>query len=305
MNQVGHTIKMILVATALLVAMTSSAAMGDIFSRESFTLGTTTLPYRCAEVCHDGNPVALVLYLHGGSSRGNDNEAQLNEAAVGIIYQYLVDHNIAATFIVPQCPAGGGWTGTLRRVVNELLKSRVNAGDIDDRRIYVMGGSMGGTGTWCQLSYFPDFYAAAMPVAGNPTGMDTASVATTPVYTVMGTADNIMSIDIVEEFQTEVIAAGGTFILDVETGWTHQNTCEQSYTDARLGWLFSQIRGSDSTLVGDVNNDGKVNVSDVTKLINMILGVVPMSQTRADVNADGKVNVSDITALINIILGIL
>ena len=55
---------------------------------------------------------------------------------------------------------------------------------------------------------------------------------------------------------------------------------------------------------GDVNGDGKVNVSDVTALINMILGITTTDQTRADVNGDGKVNVSDVTALINLILGI-
>ena len=55
---------------------------------------------------------------------------------------------------------------------------------------------------------------------------------------------------------------------------------------------------------GDVNGDGRVNVSDVTMLINMILGIVPMDQNAADVNGDGRVNVSDITAIINIILGI-
>ena len=55
---------------------------------------------------------------------------------------------------------------------------------------------------------------------------------------------------------------------------------------------------------GDVNGDGKVNVSDVSTLINMILGITPMDETRADVNGDTKVNVSDVTALINIILGI-
>lgn len=55
---------------------------------------------------------------------------------------------------------------------------------------------------------------------------------------------------------------------------------------------------------GDVNGDGKVNVSDVTTLVNMILGVIPKDEEHADVNGDGKVNVSDVTALINIILGI-
>ena len=55
-------------------------------------------------------------------------------------------------------------------------------------------------------------------------------------------------------------------------------------------------------LRGDVNGDGKVNVSDVTALINMILGVILKDEARADINGDGKVNVSDVTALINIIL---
>ena len=53
---------------------------------------------------------------------------------------------------------------------------------------------------------------------------------------------------------------------------------------------------------GDVNGDGKVNVSDVTALINMILGVIPKDTTRGDINGDGNVNVSDVTALVNIIL---
>lgn len=68
--------------------------------------------------------------------------------------------------------------------------------------------------------------------------------------------------------------------------------------------ITAQYQGGVETLPGDVNDDGKVNVSDVTTLINMILGLQTMDQTRADVNGDGKVNVSDVTTLINIILGI-
>ena len=64
------------------------------------------------------------------------------------------------------------------------------------------------------------------------------------------------------------------------------------------------ISGNPTFLRGDVNGDGKVNVSDVTALINMILGITPMNQARGDVNGDSRVNVSDVTALINIILGI-
>lgn len=53
---------------------------------------------------------------------------------------------------------------------------------------------------------------------------------------------------------------------------------------------------------GDVNRDRRVNVSDITSLVNMILGLIPMDLDAADVDGSGRVNVSDVTALINIIL---
>lgn len=51
-----------------------------------------------------------------------------------------------------------------------------------------------------------------------------------------------------------------------------------------------------------INLDGKVNVTDVTTLVNMIHNGETANLELADINADGKVNVSDITALVNIIL---
>ena len=59
--------------------------------------------------------------------------------------------------------------------------------------------------------------------------------------------------------------------------------------------------GKGGGLRGDVNGDGKVNISDVTALINLLLaGNTPPST--ADCNQDGKVNISDVTALINYLL---
>ena len=55
-------------------------------------------------------------------------------------------------------------------------------------------------------------------------------------------------------------------------------------------------------LTGDVNKDGIVNVSDVTELINMILGSATPDAAVGDLNGDGTINVSDVTELINIIL---
>ena len=97
----------------------------------------------------------------------------------------------------------------------------------------------------------------------------------------------------------------------MEDGTTYYARVKMSYLDEQnvtrstdYGDIISFTYKAEHALAGDVNGDGRVNVSDVSTLINMILGLEAMNQERADVNGDGRVNVSDVTALINIILGI-
>lgn len=56
-------------------------------------------------------------------------------------------------------------------------------------------------------------------------------------------------------------------------------------------------------LRGDINNDGEVDISDVTELINGVLhGLLDPSHAAADVNGDGIVDITDVTLLINCVL---
>lgn len=65
----------------------------------------------------------------------------------------------------------------------------------------------------------------------------------------------------------------------------------------------AEVIDPNAQLVGDVDGNGVINVSDVTALVNMILDVIPKDMTRGDVDGNGSINVSDVTALVNIILG--
>ena len=120
----------------------------------------------------------------------------------------------------------------------------MNKGKVDPDRIYLMGGSMGGTGVWKMASAYPYLFAAVMPVAGNPDTVDAALLANTPVCTVMGTGDNLMDIAPVTSFMERLKELNGETILDVENGWSHIKTCTESYTDKRLNWIFNHIRSS-------------------------------------------------------------
>lgn len=209
------------------------------FSNEQFTVPDNMIPYRKAEIASltDGK-FALVIYLHGGSSKGTDNETQLKEKGIDSIGNYLLKNQIKSILLVPQCPADKTWDGTLKTVIKSLIDSYTAKSEVDRQRIYILGGSMGGTGTWSILSAYPNIFAAAMPVAGNPSRCDASNVATTPVLTVMGTMDKIMSIETVKSFAEQVNALGGNIRLEVEDGWTHEQTCIESYTSERLKTLF-------------------------------------------------------------------
>ena len=58
-----------------------------------------------------------------------------------------------------------------------------------------------------------------------------------------------------------------------------------------------------TVLDGDGDGNGKVNIDDVTELINcLIAGIEPANPAGADCYPDGRINIDDVTELINILL---
>ena len=57
-------------------------------------------------------------------------------------------------------------------------------------------------------------------------------------------------------------------------------------------------------IVGDVDNDGDVNIADVTALIDYLLSgdATGINLDAADVDEDGEVNIADVTSLIDMLL---
>lgn len=213
------------------------------FSFELYRSPQSVLPYRQAVIPQNDSPERMVIYLHGGTSKGNDNIKQMSEPGIDSIAQYISKNNLSAVFIIPQCPAEGTWDGRLTHVLKKLLEDRKDAfRDIKD--VYIFGGSMGGTGTWTMLSEYPGLFSGAMPVAGSPSKCDVAYVAQTPLFTVMGTDDRIMDIEEVTDFTMGLEDRKAKYVFEIEDGWSHEDTCIKSYTADRLKWVFSNTRQS-------------------------------------------------------------
>ena len=74
----------------------------------------------------------------------------------------------------------------------------------------------------------------------------------------------------------------------------------------RLAWMDQQLGyDPDALVTGDITGDGKVDVSDVNAVINIMLGKAQASDFPgdSDVNDDGMVDVSDVNIIINLMLG--
>lgn len=89
---------------------------------------------------------------------------------------------------------------------------------------------------------------------------------------------------------------------DRRTLYVPRGTTEAYQNHTAWGPYFGTIIEMEPELQpGDIDGDGKVNISDVALLINLLLeeGDLP---DYADVDGDGKINISDVAALIDILL---
>ena len=67
---------------------------------------------------------------------------------------------------------------------------------------------------------------------------------------------------------------------------------------------FSNEAGGSQFILGDVNMDGDVNITDVTVLIDYLLSgdATGINPTAANVNEDQEVDITDVTILIDLLL---
>lgn len=82
-----------------------------------------------------------------------------------------------------------------------------------------------------------------------------------------------------------------------------QSKVNGTTTDIILSDVVTTLTLNDYIL-GDVNNDGRVSISDVSVLRNYLLGKNPAKYhgEAADMNGDGRVSISDVSKLVNLLL---
>jgi predicted peptidase len=236
---------------------------GLFVGREYRSIQGQTLPYRLfAPNGYDpAKQYPLVVFLHGASARGNDNERQLDgpgQWGTSAFVSDDVQQKHPAFVLAPQANRSDThWVDQWRanpsrnpadkeplELVVELIDALPQEFSIDPGRVYITGLSMGGFGAWIAISRYPHRFAAAVPVCGG--GDPTAIGETTAkVWAFHGGADRLVPPQRSREMIEALRRAGADPRYTEYPGVGH-SAWERAYQEPDLlDWLFTQRREPD------------------------------------------------------------
>ena len=180
----------------------------------------------------------------------------------------------------------------------------------DSASIYIVGGE----GTWSLTTPM-----SKMTNMGNGTYVDTVTISA-PIYFVFADGGPEAWNDDWTAFNGNY-RYGPTATTTITTGVQYttakrDNNYSYYFTGDGSDYLITFdidnltfgltiIEAQPVVLLGDVDNDGAVNIKDVTILIDYLLGgsVEDFNAANADVNQDQSINIADVTRLIDNLLG--
>ena len=164
-----------------------------------------------------------------------------------------------AIIIYPQCPENNKWVDTdwgkgsydLDKVpesnelaaVMELIGQLQERYSIDAKRIYAMGYSMGGYGTWNVLMNHPDVFAAGIPMCGAGDPNKASILKDMPIWAVHGAKDPTVPVSGSRDMANAMEAIGATAFKYTELPDAEHDVWNYTYkSQEMMAWLFSQSK---------------------------------------------------------------
>ena len=240
--------------------MASLAAQpAEAFEKRELVYRGDTLPYRILYPEHydRSKKYPLVLFLHGAGERGTDNESQLKHGS----FLFTSPENRAAypaIVVFPQCPADGFWAPMERtdegrlfparpkptpsmQLVEQLVRQCLKHESIDRNRLYVLGISMGGMGTFDYICRHPRRFACAIPICGGVNLERLRKVRRLPIRIYHGSADPVVSVEYSRNAYIELKALGSTRVEYIEFPGVQHESWDNAFAEPDfLAWMFRQ-----------------------------------------------------------------
>ena len=180
-----------------------------------------------------------ILFLHGAGYRGSDLNILMNYPAFRQGSCLAKDDSPFLIF-APQCHADT-WFDLFEQL-RDFARAVCGDPRVDKERVYLMGASMGGYGTWQLAMSLPELFAAMIPICGGGMKWNAKRLVSLPVWAVHGELDTAVAAEESIRLVDAVNQAGGSAKLTLLKGVGH-NAWDYTFANQEMfDWLLQQKR---------------------------------------------------------------
>lgn len=181
----------------------------------------------------DGEKYPVIIFLHGAGTRGSDINILKSNSFFAITGGF---EDFPFICVAPHCESGT-WFDYMP-TLKALAASIASKTWADNERIYLIGNSMGGYGTWQLAMSAPELFAAIVPIFGGGMSWNTGTLVNVPVWAFHGADDTIVYPEESERMVAKVIKYGGQAKLTVYPNTTH-DSWTPTFKDPKVyAWLL-------------------------------------------------------------------
>jgi predicted peptidase len=194
-------------------------------------------------------PTPTILFLHGAGETKQKEGAKTKgtpkmpvEVGIGPAIKKR-EKTFPFLTIIPQAPRFGWVAGTdgakMALGILEVVEKEYN---VDTKRVYLTGLSMGGMGTWSLAMAMPDKWAAIVPICGRGDTKSAEKIKDLPCWAFHGDADDRVPVAGSRDMIAAIKKAGGEPKYTEYPGVGH-NSWDKAYdTDELYEWMLKQSK---------------------------------------------------------------
>ena len=189
-----------------------------------------------------GEKYPLLVFLHGSGSVGAGiNEYLVSNSFFTEIAKLDVSEYPFST-LTPNLDDESGWISYYKTLIS-MITDIASTPEVDESRVYLMGTSLGGYGTWFLASKYPETFAAAVPICGGGEASLGAKLVDVPIWAFHGELDEAVPYEDSVNIVNAIKEAGGTDAkLTTFWGVGHGNW-DQVYSDPEVyAWMLSHSK---------------------------------------------------------------
>lgn len=237
------------------------------FQKRQLFMGSDTFGYRIMlpDDFKVGKKYPFVLFLHGAGERGTDNELQLVHGSK-LFLDSVNRKKFPAIIVFPQCPTTSFWSNvqfsrnengkrvssfdflesgeptSAMRFLLQLVDNLNKEYTIQQNKMYVMGLSMGGMGTFELLRRLPNTFAAGIPICGGANPAIAPAISKHHFWVFHGAKDQVVP-STFSDTMVNALKATGTkkeIRYTLYPDYNH-NSWDGAFAEpSLLQWLFSK-----------------------------------------------------------------